>query len=101
MPTRSDGTKYIISTYAQADSTTTVTTPRDIQTISNRQHYRRSSKEVNLGKIENAVYSHIRAVRALGRTNISTSDIAESLSLAVNEVNRAVMNLRKKGIRAL
>lgn len=52
-------------------------------------------------RIERAVYSHIRAVRTLGRTQINTSDIADALSLDVNDVNRAVQKLKSKGVRKL
>jgi hypothetical protein len=53
------------------------------------------------GEIEKAVYAHIRAVRALGRTRINTADIADALSLSVNEINRAIVRLKKKGVRVL
>jgi len=59
---------------------------------------RRSKRD---GAIEGAVYSHIRAVRALGRTNINTTEIADALSLDLDEVNRAVARLRKKGVRGI
>lgn len=52
-------------------------------------------------KIERAVSSHIQAVRTLGRTQINTSDIADALSLDVNDVNRAVEKLKSKGVRKL
>jgi len=51
--------------------------------------------------IENAVYAHIRAIRALGRTTINTNDIAAALSLPVAEVNHAISSLKRKGVRAL
>ena len=51
--------------------------------------------------IQNAVYAHIRAIRALGRTEINTSEIADALSLPVAEVNRAISSLKKNGVRAL
>ncbi len=53
------------------------------------------------GKIERAVYAHIRAVRALGRTRINTSEIADALSLKVSEVHRAVERLKNKGVRGI
>jgi len=51
--------------------------------------------------VQNAVYAYIQAIRALGRTEINTSEIADALSLPVAEVNRAISSLRKKGVRAL
>ena len=53
------------------------------------------------GKIEKAIYAHIRAVRALGRKRINTAEIAAALSLPLSDVNRALSSLRKKGVRPL
>jgi len=50
-------------------------------------------------EIRNAVYAHIRAIRALGRTTINTSEIATALSLPIDEVNRAVSTLNSKGVK--
>jgi len=49
--------------------------------------------------VENAVYSHIRAVRALGRTTINSVEIAEALNLPLSEVQRALENLGNKGVK--
>lgn len=51
--------------------------------------------------IENAVYAHIQAIRGLGRSQINTSEIADALSLPVQEVNLAIESLREKGIKTL
>ncbi len=50
-------------------------------------------------EIEGAVFSRIRAMRALGKTKIKIQEIAESLSLSVKDVNRAIIRLKNKGIR--
>jgi hypothetical protein len=49
--------------------------------------------------IQGAVYSHIQAVRALGKKNINTEEIAKALSLPVESVNAAVAKLKDKGVR--
>jgi hypothetical protein len=49
--------------------------------------------------LENAVYGHIRAVRALGRKQISASEIASALSLPVTDVVKALVALRSKGVK--
>jgi hypothetical protein len=49
--------------------------------------------------VQNAVYAYIRAVRALGRTEINTREVAAALSLPVVEVNGALSSLKKRGIR--
>lgn len=51
--------------------------------------------------VQNAVYGYIRAVRALGRTKISTAEVADALSLKVPDVNGALSSLKKKGVKAL
>jgi predicted transcriptional regulator len=49
--------------------------------------------------VVNAVYSHIQAVRTLGRDGINTREIASALSLPVSEVDRAVKMLDDKGVK--
>ncbi len=49
--------------------------------------------------IENAVYGHIRAVRALGRTEILPSEIAAALSIPPSAVIEALTALQNKGIK--
>jgi hypothetical protein len=56
---------------------------------------------VKTRKLENAVYAYIRALRALGRTQINTAEIADALSVPVNEVHNVVFSLRKKGVKKL
>jgi len=51
--------------------------------------------------VVNAVYGYIRAIRALGRTEINTSEIAEALSLSVSDVNRAISSLKRRGVKVL
>jgi hypothetical protein len=51
--------------------------------------------------IENAVYGHIRALRALGRTKVNTAEIAQALSLPLEEVHSIVGILKKKGVKVL
>jgi len=51
--------------------------------------------------IQNAVYAYIQAVRALGRNQLNTTEIAEALSIPVTEVNYAISSLKKKGVKVL
>jgi hypothetical protein len=61
---------------------------------------RRASRASHVSKgIENAIYAHIRAIRALGRTAINTRELASALSLSIGEVNRAISSLKKKGVK--
>jgi CRP-like cAMP-binding protein len=50
-------------------------------------------------KIRHAILAHIKAVRTLGRTEINTQEIADALSISVQEVNDALEELKKHGIR--
>jgi hypothetical protein len=50
-------------------------------------------------KLVNAIYSHIRAVRALGRKTISAQEIADALDLTRLEVERSLRLLKKKGVK--
>src|SRR5437016_3856942 len=51
--------------------------------------------------IENAVYSYIRARRALGETSVNTNEIAMALNIQIKDVATAIAGLRDKGIRQL
>jgi hypothetical protein len=50
-------------------------------------------------KIESAVYAHIQAMRALGKTRINTVDIAKALGLPLAEVEKTIFALRQKGVK--
>jgi hypothetical protein len=59
-----------------------------------KPEHQRSSKSV-----EAAVYGFVRAVRALGKTQINTADIAKALGLPVSKVDEVLPKLIGKGIR--
>jgi hypothetical protein len=46
-----------------------------------------------------AVYAHIQAIRALGRTSVNTLEIAEALNLPTKKVSDAVKALGPRGVR--
>lgn len=52
-------------------------------------------------KIESAVYAHIQAVRALGRTKINTVEIAKALGLSLGAVDKTLASLKQKGVRVI
>jgi hypothetical protein len=54
----------------------------------------KASKEV-----EKAVYAYVRAVRALGRTQVLVSDISRALEIAEPAVIQALSALRSKGVK--
>ena len=62
-----------------------------------RRRARRASHSAE--RLQSAVYAYIRAIRALGRTQINTLEIAAALSLSLAEVNRAISSLGKKGVK--
>jgi hypothetical protein len=49
--------------------------------------------------IEKAVYGYLRALRAIGRTELNVSDIAEALHIATPLVIGALNALRSKGVK--
>jgi hypothetical protein len=55
---------------------------------------RKPSKDV-----EKAVYGYLRAIRALGRTDLNVSDVAAALNIAVPLVIAALGALRSKGVK--
>jgi hypothetical protein len=77
-----------------ADTTSTSTAPEFPKV--RRVPARRVSKSV-----DGAVFSYIKAVRALGRTRINTADIAVALRLPMREVDRAVGRLAGKGVKII
>jgi hypothetical protein len=50
-------------------------------------------------EIERAVYGYVRAVRALGRTELVVSDISRALNIAEPAVVQALTALRSKGVK--
>jgi hypothetical protein len=50
-------------------------------------------------KLRLAILAHIKAIRTLGRTKINTQEIADALSISVQEVNDALEALKKHGVR--
>jgi len=62
----------------------------------NRHSAARASK-----KLEDAVYTYIRAIRRLGHTQLDTAQIADALNQNVREINAAVARLSSKGVKIL
>lgn len=86
----SSSARFLTST--KSTSTSDVTTVRGI--------YMQGRKRPVADKdMEAAVYAHVRAVRALGRTTINTLELSRSLGLPLAKVEKAVSNLRSKGIK--
>ena len=48
-----------------------------------------------------AVYSHIRAIRALGRTRVNSADISDALEIPRKEVDKAIRELTDKGVKVI
>ena len=66
------------------------------------QVYKRSpAASQNEKNLESAVYAVIQGMRALGRTQINTTEIAAALSVPLSEVHRVIAALQKKGVKLL
>lgn len=51
--------------------------------------------------IENAVYAHLQAMRALGHTTVNTGDVARALGLSQSTVEKTIAGLASKGVKAI
>jgi biotin operon repressor len=54
---------------------------------------------VSKEQIRDSIWAHIQAIRTLGRTQINTQEIADALSISVQEVNDALEALKEHGVR--
>lgn len=52
-------------------------------------------------RVENAVYSHVRALKSLRHEYVSTKQIADSLSLSISQVRTAIKSLERKGVKLI
>lgn len=64
-----------------------------------RAQGRVSSEPKNEDHIEQAVFSYIQAMRALGNNQIETKNIADALGLSVRSVHSVIGRLRDRGVR--
>ena len=92
------GHARLVRTRDNATATsTTVSAPSGPATHTRTRAQKRSAPD----EIERAVFAHIQAVRALGRTRINTADIALALGLPTKSVERAVAKLKDKGVKVI
>ena len=54
---------------------------------------------VGSNELQNAVFSYIQAVRALGRTRVNTIEIASALGVNAGRVAEAIAHLESKGVK--
>ena len=47
-----------------------------------------------------AIYTYLRAVRALGKSQVNSSDVASALDIPEREVRRIMTGMTEKGVRA-
>lgn len=55
-------------------------------------------QNVDVGTVD-AVYSHLQAMRSLGRTEANANDVAKALGLSYAATMRAMETLKDKGVR--
>lgn len=58
-----------------------------------------SASSDRVSAVENAVFGYIQAVRALGRTRVTSGEISAALMLKETEVIAAFRALRDKGVK--
>lgn len=59
----------------------------------------RKSSRIETKDIESAVFAHIQAMRALGRTRVNVTEIATALGLYERQVEATLSALRNKGVK--
>ena len=59
----------------------------------------RSRPLLSRERVENAVYAHIQALRALGREEVNVSAISQALNIADSAILDALHGLAKKGVK--
>ena len=52
-------------------------------------------------ELENAVFGYLQSIRALGRTSINSTEIADALSISLADVHRAITNLENRGVQVI
>ena len=58
-----------------------------------------SSRIATSQAIENAIFAHIQALRALGQTTVNTTEIASALHIKPLQVLKAIKSLGSKGVK--
>jgi hypothetical protein len=51
--------------------------------------------------IEDAVYAHLQAMRALGHTRVNTTEVARALGLPLELVDATIASLVKRGVKVV
>ncbi len=93
-----------IITNTTSDTMRVFGTSSTYDTISHVLHHdnaRRKSRSTSSKTIDAAVYAYIRAMRALGHTQVNSLAVARALSLPVTDVDVAIRTLSDKGVRVI
>ena len=86
-------TSRTTTTY-DANESVSATGPISLEVSIIKPGHRRNHKA-----IEAAVYRYIQALRALGKTQVNTAEIARALGLPVSNVDQVIPKLNEKGIK--
>jgi hypothetical protein len=60
-----------------------------------------TARKITAADMQDAIYTHIQAVRALGKTKITPEEIARALELPVSTVEGAISTLKNKGVKVI
>jgi|ERR1700688_3537 len=90
---------YVLSPSVTTNSGSVTTTTTHTTVVGTGTSGTGTAGSLSNKDIENAVYAHIQAVRALGRTTINTVEISNALGLPQNVVDGTIDALKKKGIK--
>ena len=88
--------------YLEPENTPVTTTGAPVIAGNIKAERRKKPRDVQpTMNVESAVYSYIQAVRALGKTRLTASEIASSLSISPFDVNEAIAKLHSKGVKII
>lgn len=82
-------------------STVTPTTVTATVSVGAKSTVTVTARKISASDLQEAIYAHIQAIRALGKTRVTPEEIARALDLSVSTVEGAVAALQSKGIRVL
>jgi hypothetical protein len=92
------GTGYVIPKASVTTSTLSSGSLMAFLNLTERTPLAPKAKKID---VESAVYAHIQAVRALGKTRIAPEEIAKALGLPLSAVESALKSLTGKGVKAI
>jgi CRP-like cAMP-binding protein len=90
---------FVLSTSSSTEQTVSNQSSTRIGGASDRRNRQHHEGRANQESLERATYAYVQAIRALGRKEVTTVEIANALNLSVIEVEATLAALKKKGVK--